>query len=406
MKGIAPTSLIPVGESSVTSLFGNEMTVTKQGSQIRVEGNMIISADMLAYNGILHMIDGVLLTGPITTDETSAPTPSPVAFQVLNGIDDEIRRTSILSTFRDYLDSAGILDELGQTGPFVVFAPTNTVFSSGESPADLQKYSQEPYKAHLISLMYYHIFRGSLPEEDGPITMRNGDTAELSTTAGNEGRINGLMIIPGPFSADNGQLRLIPKVLSPPFVTRGLGTVAVSEYSRFTRLLASSSLESFATETLAAADAALTLFAPTDEAIADLGDLFDTIFGDDILAEEFVKYHFITVVIPSMHIATGSSTDYTTLTGDTVMVTRNTESITINGIRVVTTDSLAFNGIIHGLDAALIPPSLAAMGVTTNNRESHVVAMAFEDSASGFKLNTWNVACIVALVPLSMSLFI
>ena len=66
VKGILSADFIPIGDSTVTSLFENVLAVRKQGNDIRVNSHRIQTADLLAYNGLVHVIDGVLLT---TTDE-------------------------------------------------------------------------------------------------------------------------------------------------------------------------------------------------------------------------------------------------------------------------------------------------------------------------------------------------
>ena len=48
-----------------TSLYGNDLAISKQGNNMQVNGHRIETADLLAYNGLVHIINGVLLT---TTD--------------------------------------------------------------------------------------------------------------------------------------------------------------------------------------------------------------------------------------------------------------------------------------------------------------------------------------------------
>ena len=62
VEGITPEELIPVGNSVLTSLYGNDLAISKQGNNMQVNGHRIETADLLAYNGLVHIINGVLLT--------------------------------------------------------------------------------------------------------------------------------------------------------------------------------------------------------------------------------------------------------------------------------------------------------------------------------------------------------
>lgn len=60
VKGLSPSTNIPEGSSFVTSLVGLRLTFNRRGDAISVENFKIISPDQLAYNGLVHTIDGVL----------------------------------------------------------------------------------------------------------------------------------------------------------------------------------------------------------------------------------------------------------------------------------------------------------------------------------------------------------
>lgn len=61
--------MISVGGFSVTSTFGNDLALRKQGNNILVNNHRIEKADSLAYNGLVHILDGVLLTADELHDE-------------------------------------------------------------------------------------------------------------------------------------------------------------------------------------------------------------------------------------------------------------------------------------------------------------------------------------------------
>ena len=54
-------SAIPHGTTKVATLNGKSVRVHKGRSGVRVNGNTVTTADIMASNGVIHVIDGVLL---------------------------------------------------------------------------------------------------------------------------------------------------------------------------------------------------------------------------------------------------------------------------------------------------------------------------------------------------------
>lgn len=101
----------------------------------------------------------------------------------------------------------------------------------------------------------------------------------------------------------------------------------------------------------------LTVFAPTDEAFAALPE--GTV--EDLLKPEnkeqlqaVLKYHVVSGKIKSGDIADGS-TDVETLEGSSLTVEKGEGGVTIDGANVVSADVKASNGVIHVIDAVILP---------------------------------------------------
>merc|ERR1712157_271368 len=100
-------------------------------------------------------------------------------------------------------------------------------------------------------------------------------------------------------------------------------------------------------------DGPFTVFAPTNDAFAALGSTVDDLLKPENKADlvKILTYH----VVPG----TALSTDLTegvlpTVQGETVEVTL--DPIAINGAGVAIPDVLATNGVVHVIDAVLLPP--------------------------------------------------
>jgi len=104
-----------------------------------------------------------------------------------------------------------------------------------------------------------------------------------------------------------------------------------------------------------------TVFAPSDSAFAALPkDEMKSIWNNKAELTEVLQYHVLpTQVSAAQAMAMTSPTSPATLEGDTLQVTSSNSQVMINGNLVTTPDIQASNGVIHELDAVLIPNSVA-----------------------------------------------
>src|SRR6056297_459649 len=102
----------------------------------------------------------------------------------------------------------------------------------------------------------------------------------------------------------------------------------------------------------------LTVFAPTDDAFAALpeGTVENLLKPEnkDALAG-ILLYHVVSGKIMSGDI--GNSASPATLQGATIDVKSSYGKVTVNGANVVAADVAASNGVIHVIDAVILPPS-------------------------------------------------
>merc|ERR1719310_352119 len=132
----------------VNTVEGKTLDVTKSGDRVRVGAsskdlNNVIKADNLASNGVVHIIDGVLLPPSSTTKNI---------VQLAESVQD-------LSTLVAAVVAGDLADTLSSAGPFTVFAPTNEAFSA--LPAGVLESLMKPEsKKELVDTLTYHV----LPE--------------------------------------------------------------------------------------------------------------------------------------------------------------------------------------------------------------------------------------------------
>ena len=121
------------------------------------------------------------------------------------------------------------------------------------------------------------------------------------------------------------------------------------------------------TSTIDDEDATLTVFAPTDAAFALLGDeAIDALLADPDTLSDILLYH----VVSGAEIDSTAATDAVGTTvemanGDLVGISAKNDALFINLAKVTATDIQADNGIIHVIDAVLIPPADATPSEST-----------------------------------------
>ncbi|MEZ5243955.1 MAG: fasciclin domain-containing protein [Acidimicrobiales bacterium] len=282
------------------------------------------------------------------------------------------------------VQAAGLVDTLSGDGPFTVFAPTDDAFAA--ALADLGLTAEELLASpDLADILTYHVVAGEVDAAtaislDGQSAETvNGADIDISVVDGSV-VINGTATVVTPdVAASNGIIHVIDAVLLPPdFGSDDMaeddmadddmadenaapGTivdVAVANGS-FTTLVAAVQAAGLV-DTLSG-DGPFTVFAPTDDAfaaaLADLGLTAEELLASPDLAD-ILTYH---VVAGEVDAATAISLDgqsAETVNGADIDISVVDGSVVINGTAtVVTPDVAASNGIIHVIDAVLLPPA-------------------------------------------------
>lgn len=104
-----------------------------------------------------------------------------------------------------------------------------------------------------------------------------------------------------------------------------------------------------------AGEGEFTVFAPTNDAFDALGDTLNTVLADKELLTRVLLYHVVTGVVPAEVALTLDGQMVETLSGDKFMVSLQDGDLYIDNAKVIMTDIEASNGIIHVIDAVLVP---------------------------------------------------
>lgn len=135
--------------------------------------------------------------------------------------------------------------------------------------------------------------------------------------------------------------------------TVGASLAGVATSAGFTTLVAAAQAAGLDGEL--AGGGPYTVFAPTDEAFAALpeGEL-DALLADPEALANVLSYHLVPGVVPSSALTESLMAE--SVLGELLDIQVSADGITVNGAKVTQADVEAYNGVIHVIDAVLLPP--------------------------------------------------
>ncbi len=342
----AETALSLAG-TTVEMANGDIVALTVRDGELFINGSQVVATDIEASNGVIHVIDAVLIP-----PADAEPTGNIVEVAVANGS---------FTTLVAAVQAVGLDTVLADPeATFTVFAPTDEAFAA---------LGQETINALLADIdtlsdiLLYHVVIGAAVDSitatslfGEMVEMANGDSVIIDIRDGAL-FINDSQVIIADVPATNGVIHVIDAVLIPPSDEPGsIVDVAVANGS-FTTLVAA--LEATGLDaTLADTTATFTVFAPTDDAFALLGEgTINDLLADTDTLSNILLYHVIAdQEVPAEVALTLGGSDVEMANGDTVTITVTDGNLFINDSQVIIADVAAANGIIHAIDAVLMPP--------------------------------------------------
>lgn len=182
---------------SITLDGAANLTITDQ----RGRKANVTSTDILASNGVVHVIDKVIL-----------PTTKNIV-QVAQGNPD-------FSILVEAVVAANLVGALTGPGPLTVFAPTNAAFAAALTSLGITKAQLLADKALLTKVLTYHVVPGLIREAqvplDKPITTLQGETFTVDATLSiTDQRARKAKIVATNVAATNGVVHAIDAVILP-----------------------------------------------------------------------------------------------------------------------------------------------------------------------------------------------
>jgi uncharacterized surface protein with fasciclin (FAS1) repeats len=300
------------------------------------------------------------------TATTVATTTTTVAEEMMDETIVDVAVNNGFSTLVTAVQAAGLVDTLAGDGPFTVFAPTDEAFAA-LPPGMLDGILADTDA--LTAILTYHVVSGKVLAADvvglSSATSLQGDDIAIEVVDGGVVLNGTTNVTATDVEASNGVVHVIDSVLLPPSLSEteseepmlpGLIETAEAAGS-FTTLLAALDAAGLREALASGALGKLTIFAPTDEAFAALPEgTLDGLLADTTALTGVLTYH---VVLGEVLAADVIGLDAaTTLQGADITIEVVDGGVVLNdSSNVVTTDIMTSGGIIHVIDAVLIPPA-------------------------------------------------
>ena len=354
---------IGLAGSSVDAANGDALAVSVNDGALFINASEVITADIFATNGIIHVIDAVLIPGQGGDASGSGGGASGNAAgdagSSLANIVDTAFAAGNFNTLAVALGATGLDKVLAdESTQFTVFAPTDAAFEAlGQDTVNALLSDTDT----LSNILLYHVVTGLIDAKTAvrlagdTVAAANGDDFALSLNDGNL-FVNASQVTVTDIIASNGIIHVIDAVLTPPAPVAGNGTivdVAVAD-GRFTTLVAAlqtTGLDSV----LADYSGVFTVFAPTDDAFAQFSD--DAIKGLFANPEAFstvLLTHVISgAAVDSVAAFAASGTSVATASGAEVAISVRNGALFVNEAQVIITDITTDNGIIHVIDSVI-----------------------------------------------------
>lgn len=353
VQGETLSSQLATGE--VATVGGEPIDVSVSGGVNLNTNSSVTTADVRATNGVVHIVDAVLVP----------PSIQPIVGTIVAPAYFNKNFTTLIAAVK--AASPVVLETLLNGSAKTLFAPTNDAFAAAGITA-------LPDRATLDAVLTYHVIGAEVMADDIAVGSSAAETlnGNIYLSRGEGGVfINGSTeVVTTDIEGSNGIVHVIDRTLMPPSMTLAeivSGYAEGGDNAEFTQLLAALARTSGQGAndllTAAGADGNLTVFAPTDAAFQELYDALGVAGVNDIPLNTLIavlKHHVVGARVFSSDLSSGP---VATLNGNvTVDVSANPPTVTggssdenVAALQPSLLNIHATNGVVHVIDKVLVP---------------------------------------------------
>jgi uncharacterized surface protein with fasciclin (FAS1) repeats len=343
--------------SKVEMVNGDYVGLSLNGDSLLVNTVTVTATDIMADNGIIHVIDAVLMPPQDKDMPTSNIVETAVAAGTFNTLVAALQATSLDTVLAD------------ESKSYTVFAPTDDAFALlGEETINTLLENPDV----LSSILLQHVVMGEV--DSVTAYTLNGKEAETASGAKLPISINsetdslmfgGAKIVTKDIYTTNGIIHVIDAVIvGDVTVPEPVGNIVevASKAGSFNTLLIAAAAAGLA-DVLADESATFTVFAPTDEAFAQIPEsTLEALLADTEALKNVLLYHVIAdakvMSDGAVTVANSENNKVTMANTQMAALSLSGSDLYINASKVSAANVAASNGVIHVVDQVILPPSI------------------------------------------------
>ena len=287
-----------------------------------------------------------------------AQQPKPAEAAAKKGSAQDLVDTAIaagsFTTLVTAVKAAGLVEALKGDGPFTVFAPTDAAFAKLDK-ATLTALLLPHNQAQLTKILTYHVVPGRFDAKQVVASKSLTTLAGIDLPVRTDDHgvfVGNVNVIKTDIATKNGIIHVVDAVILPPELPSIVELA--SKAGSFKTLLAAAKAAGLV-EALSG-DGPLTVFAPTDAAFAKLpkGTVESLLLPENLAKlQTILKYHVVAGRVDARAaIGAGKAA---TLMGQELTFEIREGRLCVNGANVVANDLPARNGVVHVIDAVILP---------------------------------------------------
>ncbi|TWU17970.1 fasciclin domain-containing protein [Allorhodopirellula heiligendammensis] len=184
--------------NSAKTVEGQPLVIKASDSGVMINKSKVVKADIVTSNGVIHVIDSVLMPADKDIVATAAGSKN-------------------FSTLVAAVKAAGLVETLQGEGPFTVFAPTDEAFAALPE-GTIASLLKPENKGKLVSILTYHVVPGAVLAADAAKLSTaktvNGEKLSIKTADGKV-MIDDATVTAADIMTSNGVVHVIDHVLMP-----------------------------------------------------------------------------------------------------------------------------------------------------------------------------------------------
>ena len=324
---------------------------------------------------LVGVLMSVMLMASFACGDEEEVVPEPAAVEVVEEVVEEVVAEEPAQTVVDIavadgrfttlvtaLGAADLVGVLSGEGPFTVFAPTDDAFNNLPEGTLDSLLADIPA---LTDVLLYHVVSGKVMAAD-VVGLDSAETVQGSSVGisvmGESVMVDDANVIITDIEGSNGVIHVIDAVIIPAAEevveevvaeepAQTVVDIAVAD-GRFTTLV--TALGAADLVGVLSGEGPFTVFAPTDDAFNNLPEgTLDSLLADIPALTDVLLYHVVSGKVMAADVVGLDSAE--TVQGSSVGISVMGESVMVDDANVIITDIEGSNGVIHVIDAVIIP---------------------------------------------------